>query len=166
MEAETGKRRFVVQEHHARTLHFDFRLEADGVLKSWAVPKGPSLNPADRRLAIRVEDHPLEYAGFEGVIPEGEYGAGTVELWDEGTWEPDETHRDVEKALDEGVLDFFLHGQRLRGEFLLVKTGYADAGSAWMLRKKKDADAVAEEYAAKDIPPLRERAGGRGGESR
>lgn len=132
--------RFVVHKHDASHLHYDFRLELDGVLKSWAVAKGPSLNPKDRRLAIRVEDHPLEYASFEGTIPEGEYGAGTVMLWDEGTWEPLE---DPHQGLDEGSLKFRLHGRRLKGSWALVHMRGRDAGGRenWLLIKHDDDDA-------------------------
>ena len=146
------RRIFVVQEHHARSLHFDFRLQVGDVLKSWAVPKGPSMNPGDKRLAVMVEDHPLGYARFEGEIPEGQYGAGTVEIWDSGTWEPDSGHRDVEAALADGVLDFFLHGRQLKGEFLLIRARYTDAPNGWILEKKKDAEAVDTPYDARQIP--------------
>src|SRR6266496_4075799 len=123
---------FVIQKHRASALHYDFRLEADGVLKSWAVPKGPSLDPAAKRLAMEVEDHPVEYGGVEGVIPEGEYGGGTVMLWDHGTYEPDA--EDVGKALRSGELRFTLHGKKLRGGWVLVRTG----ARKWLLMKRKD----------------------------
>src|SRR5690554_3897035 len=108
---------FVVQKHDASRLHYDFRLELDGVLKSWAVTRGPSTNPADKRLAVRTEDHPLDYGDFEGTIPEGEYGGGTVMLWDEGTWEP---VGDPRAGLEKGDLKFRLHGKRMKGEWVLV----------------------------------------------
>src|ERR1700712_25443 len=108
---------FVVQKHDATRLHYDFRLELDGVLLSWAVTKGPSPNPADKRLAVHVEDHPLDYGGFEGTIPAGQYGGGTVMLWDEGTWEP---IGDPHQMLDKGDLKFVLHGKRMKGEWVLV----------------------------------------------
>lgn len=130
------KARFVVHEHHAAHLHFDLRLEVGGVLKSWAVPKGPSLNPADKRLAILVEDHPLLYADFEGIIPAESYGAGAVVIWDEGDFEPLE---DPETALAHGRLSFRLAGRRLRGEFALALMKGRGAGKEWLLRKKKDA---------------------------
>src|SRR6516165_4405183 len=110
---------FVIQEHKARRLHFDFRLELDGVLKSWAVPKGPSLDPAEKRLAVEVEDHPLEYGGIEGVIPAGEYGGGTVMLWDRGSWVPADP--DPEAAYRAGKLKFTLDGEKLSGGWMLVR---------------------------------------------
>jgi bifunctional non-homologous end joining protein LigD len=133
--AATSNRRFVVHKHRASALHYDVRLEADGVLKSWAVPKGPSLDPAAKRLAMEVEDHPIEYGSFEGVIPEGEYGAGTVMLWDHGTYEPDTD--DVGTALRAGELRFTVRGKKLRGGWVLVRTG----GRRWLLIKRKDAAA-------------------------
>ncbi|MEJ5227239.1 DNA polymerase ligase N-terminal domain-containing protein [Thermodesulfovibrio sp.] len=121
---------FVVHEHHARQLHFDFRLERDGVLKSWAIPKGPSMNPNDKRLAIMVEDHDLEYGSFEGVIPEGEYGAGEVYIWDSGEYET------VKGSIEEGQWEFRLKGQKLKGKFVLIKTKAKP--DQWLLIKKKD----------------------------
>src|SRR5689334_15356634 len=137
-------RRFVVQRHRATRLHYDFRLEIDGVLMSWAVPRGPSLNPADRRMAVHVEDHPLSYFDFEGVIPKGEYGGGDVIVWDWGTFEPEETD-DPGKAVQSGELKFRLDGDKLKGRFTLVKTrGYQSGQDDWLLIHKKDADAVAD----------------------
>ena len=136
-------RRFVVQKHRARQLHYDFRLEIDGVLKSWAVPKGPSLNPSDKRLAIETEDHPLEYGDFEGVIPEGNYGAGTVMVWDRGSFEV-EGEKSAAEQYGRGELKFQLHGQKLRGSFALVRMRRADQKNAWLLIKHRDAAADAE----------------------
>ena len=124
---------FVVQKHHASHLHYDFRLAIDGVLKSWAIPKGPSLQPSEKRLAVMTEDHPLEYANFEGVIPQGEYGAGTVEIWDRGTWEP---ISDLKTWLKTRKLEFVLHGKKLQGVWVLV--GFKDEPKNWLLIKKKD----------------------------
>src|SRR5271165_7441491 len=109
---------FVIQEHKARRLHYDFRLELDGVLKSWAVPKGPSLDPGEKRLAVHVEDHPLDYGGFEGIIPEGQYGAGAVIVWDRGQWIP---KGDPEEGFAKGHLSFDLDGEKLRGGWHLVR---------------------------------------------
>jgi bifunctional non-homologous end joining protein LigD len=134
----TDSLRFVVQKHAARRLHYDFRLELAGVLKSWAIPKGPSLDPAAKRLAVEVEDHPLEYGEFEGVIPEHEYGAGTVEIWDRGTWTPD---GDAERALREGHLTFSLSGKRLSGRWALIRLGRRDKSGKqpWLLIKQREA---------------------------
>jgi bifunctional non-homologous end joining protein LigD len=114
---------FVVHKHYARTLHYDFRLEIDGVLKSWAVPKGPSMDPADKRLAIMVDDHDLSFADFEGTIPEGQYGAGKIEIWDRGWWEhvPRSGITNIHDALFKGTLRFSLHGNKLVGLWMLVK---------------------------------------------
>src|SRR5690606_28882572 len=138
-DARTARPRlFVVQQHHARRAHYDLRLEWNGVLLSWAVPKGPSLDPAEKRLAVQVEDHPLDYADFEGVIPEGNYGAGAVIVWDLGRWTP---LGDPDRGLETGKLDFALHGHKLRGRFALVRTGGRRAPGAkeWLLIKKADA---------------------------
>ncbi|MCD8186693.1 MAG: 3'-phosphoesterase [Rikenellaceae bacterium] len=143
---------FVVQRHEASHLHFDFRLEADGVLKSWAVPKGPSMNPKEKRLAVQVEDHPLDYGHFEGIIPEGNYGAGTVEIWDSGTYTYIEKYRNIAEAIDHGILEFKLHGRKLKGLFALVRTGMDGKDKNWLLIKKDDAYAVHSPYEAADIP--------------
>ena len=127
-----GKLSFVIQKHRASRLHYDFRLEHDGVMLSWAVPKGPSLQPSDKRFAMQTEDHPIEYNQFEGVIPEGEYGAGTVMIWDHGTWEPEV--EDVERALAKGDLKFKLYGKKLRGSWVLVRMRERQ----WLLIKHRD----------------------------
>jgi bifunctional non-homologous end joining protein LigD len=140
--AGTKKLAFVVQEHHASQLHYDFRLELDGVLVSWAVPKGPSMNPHDHHLAVHVEDHPFEYRKFEGVIPEGNYGAGNVIIWDEGWYEaragdPAQSEKTLRKELKNGHLTFILHGKKLRGEFALIRMKGED-DKQWLLIKKGD----------------------------
>lgn len=150
---------FVVQKHHARALHYDLRLEVDGVLKSWSVPKGPSLDPEIKRLAVMVEDHPIDYAGFEGTIPKGEYGGGEVIVWDNGTYSPDEGGRflftdragaeaEMRQGLAKGKLSFFLRGHKLKGSWTLVKTRQAE--NSWLLMKHKD------DYARADVDILKE----------
>lgn len=137
MEKPDGRLKFVVQHHLARRDHFDFRLEWNGTLLSWAVPKGPSYNPRDKRLAVRVEDHPLEYRNFEGLIPKGEYGGGTVMLWDEGSWKP---QTDVNEGLRSGSLKFILNGRRLKGKWALIrmKPKADETENNWLLFKEKD----------------------------
>jgi DNA ligase D-like protein (predicted 3'-phosphoesterase) len=140
--ARRHRPRFVVQEHQASTLHYDFRLEADGVLKSWAIPKGPAADPAEKRLAMPTEDHPLEYENFEGVIPEGEYGAGEVIVWDAGTYtnrsrDTDGHKISVAQAIDNGHVSVDLHGKKLRGGYSLTRMRRGGR-QAWLLVKKAD----------------------------
>ena len=157
-----GPRRFVVQRHRATRLHYDFRLEVDGVLVSWAVPKGPTLDPSVRRMAVHVEDHPLEYFDFEGVIPRGQYGAGDVIVWDWGTWEPEESEKTGEprEAIAKGELKFRLDGEKLKGRYTIVRTGRSDGrrrggeegeGDQWLLIKKRD-EAAVDGWDAEDHP--------------
>ncbi|MFT3909787.1 MAG: DNA polymerase ligase N-terminal domain-containing protein [Ferruginibacter sp.] len=147
----SSKLAFVVQRHKASHLHYDFRLEMDGVLKSWAVPKGPSLNPKDKRLAMMVEDHPYDYKDFKGVIPEG-YGAGIVEIWDKGTYTGvDENGKLIDEkklkaSLKAGNLKFSLKGKKLKGEFALVRLKNAEKGNEWLLIKHRDNYAVDKAY--------------------
>jgi bifunctional non-homologous end joining protein LigD len=134
----SGSGIYVVQKHQASRLHYDFRLEHNGVLLSWAVPKGPSLDASVKRLAIQVEDHPVEYAKFEGVIPEGQYGAGTVMVWDIGTWRPEQS--DVADAIKKGELKFTIRGKKLRGSWVLIRTrgNGRNTGKSWLLIKHRD----------------------------
>src|SRR5688500_15566001 len=129
--------RCVIQKHAAGRLHYDFRLELEGVLKSWAVPKGPSLDPSVKALAVHVEDHPIEYGTFEGTIPQGEYGGGTVMLWDRGKWEPE---ADARKDYERGKLTFQLYGEKLQGRWTLIRMGGSagDGGKNWLLKKLPD----------------------------
>ncbi len=140
---------FVVQKHRASHLHYDFRLEIDGVLKSWAVPKGPSLDPSNKRLAIRVEDHPFDYRNFEGTIPQGSYGAGDVIVWDRGTYNDAGGGGEdaLVKGLRKGVLDLMLRGEKLRGEFSLVRMQHP---RQWLLIKKSDAYATSRDVTRDD----------------
>lgn len=146
---------FVVQRHHASHLHYDFRLELNGTLKSWAVPKGPSLNPKDKRLAMMVEDHPVSYATFEGQIPDGNYGAGHVTVWDHGTYEPvDETGKSIDpkkfaQQLHTGSIKFKMKGKKLKGEFALVRL--KDEEKSWLLIKHRDKYATDEDYNSEDF---------------
>lgn len=145
---------FVVQEHDATRLHYDFRLEMEGVLKSWAIPKGPSLDPKEHHLAVRTEDHPFAYRKFEGVIPEGNYGAGNVIIWDEGWYEPrtdtDDPQQILLKELEQGHITFVMHGQKLKGEFALVKMHGQDNEDAWLLVKKTDEYATSDDITKQD----------------
>ncbi len=145
---------FVFQKHAASRLHYDFRLELEGVLKSWAIPKGPSTDPSVKRLAVMVEDHPYDYRDFEGTIPEGEYGAGTVIIWDHGTYEPIEKiegkkaqEKHFLKQLKDGSLKFVLHGKKLKGEWALVRTKQSE--NSWLLIKHKDNHATTTDITEK-----------------
>lgn len=165
--APSRQRRFVIQKHDATRLHYDFRLEFDGVFKSWAVTKGPSLDPHDKRLAVEVEDHPLDYGDFEGTIPEGQYGGGTVMLWDRGTWECD----DPEAGFKKGDLKFILHGEKLRGSWVLVRMRHDRSGGKrtnWLLIKHRDEfasedeDILAEDKSVASGRAMDQIAGGKG----
>jgi len=148
--------RFVVHEHKSSRLHYDFRLEANGVLKSWAIPKGPSLNPADKRLAVMVPDHVMEYIDFEGIIPDGSYGAGPVLVWDAGEYVPLETD-DPDTALKHGKLSFELKGQKLKGTFTLaqMKGLSKGTGKEWLLMKKNDIYALPYFAIRTELTPAR-----------
>ena len=147
-KGSSGRPIFVIQKHDARNLHYDFRLEVDGVLKSWAVPKGPSTDPSVKRLAMPTEDHPLEYADFEGVIPEGEYGGGTVMVWDTGPYrnlraeKEEEDGLSMEESVDDGKIEVWLQGEKLRGGYALIRTGKGD-DARWLLIKMNDDEADA-----------------------
>ncbi len=158
VKSSASKLIFVIQRHKASRLHYDFRLELDGVLKSWAVPKGPSLNPADKRLAMMVEDHPYDYKDFTGVIPEGNYGAGIVEIWDKGTYSDLENstknlaEKHLRAGLEAGNLKIRLFGKKLKGEFALVKLKGKEDNS-WLLIKHNDEYAVHIEYNSEEDTP-------------
>lgn len=151
-----GGRRFVIQKHAARRLHYDFRLEIDGVLVSWAVPKGPSTDPSDKRLAVQTEDHPLDYMEFEGVIPKGEYGGGTVMVWDLGTYRNLRANKgrnsvSMEDSLAEGLVEVWLEGEKLRGGYALRRTSGGDKPQ-WLLIKKRDETADARRVPVSSEP--------------
>src|SRR5215207_6254813 len=154
-KSSRGGLRFVIQKHDASHVHYDFRLEMEGVLKSWAIPKGPSLNPEDKRLAMMVEDHPYDYRTFEGIIPEGNYGAGTVIVWDEGTYEALDgsgkpaQEKSLLQQLKNGSLKFKMNGSKLKGEFALVKLKNAE-NNAWLLIKHRDKYAAETDVTKKD----------------
>ena len=142
--------KFVVHEHHATRLHYDFRLVIAGVLKSWAIPKGPSMNPSDKRLAVMVDDHPLEYGKFEGIIPEGHYGAGPVLIWDSGELQPE---GDPEIALNKGKLSFTLNGKKLQGSFSLILMKGRGSGKEWLLIKGQDSFAQKDWEIKQELTP-------------
>src|SRR5918996_2342903 len=147
---------FMVHKHDASRLHYDLRLEIDGALASWAVPKGPSFDPADKRLAVQTEDHPLEYGEFEGVIPEKQYGAGEVLLWDRGVWTPED--REPLEALSKGRLHFRLDGEKLRGRWILTRTRSAEDRPQWLLIKRNDEAARSDYEITKERPESVKRA--------
>ena len=163
-KSSRGKLAFVIQRHDATRLHYDFRLEMDGVMKSWAVPKGPSLNPDDKRLAMMVEDHPYDYKNFYGTIPKGNYGAGEVEIWDEGTYtdingdDSPQAEKKLRADLHKGEIKFILHGKNLQGEFVLVKIRggkYGDKGDPWLLIKHRDQYSTKNVYDISKVPSLK-----------
>ena len=146
--------KFVVHEHHSTRLHYDFRLEIATVLKSWAIPKGPSMNPSEKRLAVRVEDHPLEYGDFEGIIPQGHYGAGPVLIWDSGKFQPE---GDPETALQKGRLRFSLDGEKLKGSFSLILMKGRGSGKDWLLIKGQDAFAKQDWKVKEELTPAKKK---------
>jgi len=146
--------RFVVHEHHATRLHYDFRLEIAAVLKSWAIPKGPSMNPSDKRLAVMVDDHPLEYGEFEGIILEGHYGAGPVLIWDSGEFQPE---GDSEIALNKGRLSFTLNGKKLKGSFSLILMKGRGSGKDWLLIKGQDSFAKKDWEIKQELTPAKKK---------
>jgi len=145
---------FVVQRHQASHLHYDFRLELNGTLKSWAIPKGPSMNPKDKRLAVMVEDHPIDYADFEGIIPKGNYGAGEVMIWDHGTYDPIDDNGEIisaslfSKNLKKGSIKFTMNGKKLKGVFALIH--FKKVENSWLLIKHHDAYASGDDYNSED----------------
>lgn len=150
-DSSEEKNIFVIQKHDASNLHYDFRLEIDGTLKSWAIPKGPSTDPGERRLAMPTEDHPIEYADFEGTIPEGQYGGGKVIVWDRGSYrnlreektEDDEDRADMAESYDQGKIEIYLEGEKLRGGYALIRTGNSEDDARWLLIKMDDDEADA-----------------------
>lgn len=159
--------RFVIQRHHASHLHYDFRLELGGVLKSWAVPKGPSLNPKDRRLAMMVEDHPVSYIDFTGTIPEGNYGAGKVIIWDKGNFLPiNKDHEPISEKqaladIKKGEIKFFMNGKKLKGEFVLVHLkNDARSSNSWLLIKHRDEYAIDKTYDSEDFVSAKDKKAG------
>ncbi len=146
--------RFVVHEHHATRLHYDFRLEIAGVLKSWAIPKGPSMNPSDKRLAVMVEDHPLEYGEFEGIIPQNHYGAGAVLIWDSGEFQ---SEGDPEPGLKKGRLSFTLNGKKLKGGFSLILMKGRGSGKDWLLIKRRDSFAKKGWEVKEELTPAKKK---------
>lgn len=157
-KSSATKTMFVVQKHDASHLHYDFRLEIDGVLVSWAVPKGPSMDPSVKHLAIMTEDHPLDYGHFEGVIPEGNYGAGTVMVWDIGTYENIKTINDknisMPQCLKQGTIEIILHGKKLKGAFALIRTHLGDNEKNWLLKKIDDKYASTKDITHKEKSAL------------
>ncbi|MDZ7743442.1 MAG: DNA polymerase ligase N-terminal domain-containing protein [Bacteroidota bacterium] len=153
----SDKPRFVIQKHDASNLHYDFRLEIDGVLKSWAIPKGPSTDPSDKRLAAQTEDHPMEYADFEGTIPEDEYGGGTVIVWDGGTYrnlrkEKEDDGLSMQESFDDGKIEVWLEGKKLKGGYVLVHTKLGGSDKNWLFKKMKDDEADARKKPVKSEP--------------
>ncbi len=144
---------YVIQKHNASNLHYDLRLELNGVLKSWAIPKGPSTDPSQKKLALPTEDHPIDYANFEGIIPEGEYGAGSVIVWDTGTYRNLKDDISLEKSLEKGKLEIFIEGKKLKGAYVLLKTGKkSDKNQRWLFIKMKDKYADARRNPVKSEP--------------
>ena len=146
--------KFIVHEHHSTRLHYDFRLEIGGVLKSWAIPKGASMNPSEKRLAVMVGDHPLEYGEFEGIIPQGYYGAGAVLIWDSGEFQ---TEGDPESGLKKGRLSFALNGKKLQGSFSLVLMKGRGSGKDWLLTKGQDSFAKKDWEVKEELTPLKKK---------